>query len=444
MGNIERINRHGLLDNNQYGTIDSVQIWYIGNQMVHADDAVAGPSYAGAFHFRDGSGTQPDTEYTYDENGRMTKDFNKNILSIQYNLLNLPSRTTFGDGGYINYQYSASGMKQMVSGYAPGQGYKSQFYIGNYVYGNGVKQLLVDGGYVTFSGTTPQYHFYVKDHLGNNRMVVNASGTVEQVNHYYAFGALMGESTGGDVQDFKYNGKELDRLHGLDWFDYGARHYDGVIGSWPTMDPLCEKYHDISPYVYCKNNPIRYIDPDGRLVVFAKSTSNTFRNNFSKAVRYLSSHGCGGMLKALNDSKQTYYISESTCGSNSFDYKTRVISWDSQVGLKTNDEHYLSPTTLLNHEVDHALEFDKSPDTYKENIKQYGDSDIDSFYYSPEEKRVITGSEQKTAKALGEIKDNEVTRTDHFGKHILMKSTTSNKPLKEEKEVIVYPQKNNM
>ena len=198
------------------------------------------------------------------KNGRLTRDRNKNILQIQYNLLNLPSKTTFGDGGYINYQYSASGMKQMVWGSAPGQGSKSQFYLGNYVYSNGVKQLLVDGGYVTFSGTTPQYHFYVKDHLGNNRMVVNASGTVEQVSHYYAFGGLMGENTGSDVQDFKYNGKELDRLHGLDWFDYGARHYDGVIGSWPTMDPLCEKYYNISPYAYCANNPVNRVDPDGR------------------------------------------------------------------------------------------------------------------------------------------------------------------------------------
>jgi len=265
MGNVQSITRYGLQDNSQYGLIDDVSLYYIGNQVVHADDAVTdGPNYAGAFHFRDSNGTQWDTEYEYDKNGRLTRDRNKNILQIQYNLLNLPSKTTFGDGGYINYQYSASGMKQMVWGSAPGQGSKSQFYLGNYVYGNGVKQLLVDGGYVTFSGTTPQYHFYVKDHLGNNRMVVNASGTVEQVSHYYAFGGLMGENTGSDVQDFKYNGKELDRLHGLDWFDYGARHYDGVIGSWPTMDPLCEKYYNISPYAYCANNPVNRVDPDGR------------------------------------------------------------------------------------------------------------------------------------------------------------------------------------
>ena len=270
MGNVQSITRYGLQDNSQYGLIDNVSLYYIGNQVVHADDAVTdGPNYAGAFHFRDSNGTQWDTEYEYDKNGRLTRDRNKGILQIQYNLLNLPSKTTFSDGGYINYQYSASGMKQMVSGSAPGQGYKSQFYLGNYVYGNGVKQLLVDGGYVTFSGTTPQYHFYVKDHLGNNRMVVNASGTVEQVNHYYAFGGLMGENTGSDLQDFKYNGKELDRLHGLDWYDYNARHMDAVRGVFTTMDPLAEKYYNISPYAYCANNPINAYDPDGRTINIA-------------------------------------------------------------------------------------------------------------------------------------------------------------------------------
>ena len=106
--------------------------------------------------------------------------------------------------------------------------------------------------------TTYQY-----DHLGNNRVVVNESGTVEQVNHYYPYGGLMGESTGGDIQKYKYNGKRLERNHGLDWYDYGARHYDAAIVSWPTMDPLAEKYYSLSPYVYCFGNPIIFIDPNG-------------------------------------------------------------------------------------------------------------------------------------------------------------------------------------
>lgn len=105
-----------------------------------------------------------------------------------------------------------------------------------------------------------------KDHLGNNRMVVHQSGSVDQVNNYYPYGGLMANSTGWNAQRYKYNGKEFDRMHGLDWYDYGARNYDAVIGQFTTKDPLCEKYYHISPYAYCENNPLRFIDPDGRTI----------------------------------------------------------------------------------------------------------------------------------------------------------------------------------
>ncbi len=89
------------------------------------------------------------------------------------------------------------------------------------------------------------------------------TSTYQQVNHYYPYGGLMGESTGGDIQKYKYNGKRLERNHGLDWYDYGARHYDAAIVSWPTMDPLAEKYYSISPYAYCGGNPVNAIDEKG-------------------------------------------------------------------------------------------------------------------------------------------------------------------------------------
>ena len=97
------------------------------------------------------------------------------------------------------------------------------------------------------------------------------TSTYQRGNHYYPYGGVMGESTGGDVQRYKYNGKELNRMHGLDWYDYGARHYDAAIVSWPTMDPLSEKYYSISPYVYCHNNPIRSIDINGKADYFTTS-----------------------------------------------------------------------------------------------------------------------------------------------------------------------------
>ena len=151
-------------------------------------------------------------------------------------------------------------------------------YCGNYIYENGtLKKILVEDGYITFDSNQPVYHFYLKDHLGNNRVVANASGQAEQVNHYYPYGGLMAESTCGDVQRYKYNGKELDRMLGLDWYDYGARHYDGALTMWGTVDPLCEKYYGISPYVYCGNNPINAFDPDGRdiIPILFNSTDNS-------------------------------------------------------------------------------------------------------------------------------------------------------------------------
>ena len=53
-------------------------------------------------------------------------------------------------------------------------------------------------------------------------------------------------------------------MHGLNTYDYGARQYNPVTARWDRMDPLCEKYYDVCPYAYCFNNPVKFIDPDGK------------------------------------------------------------------------------------------------------------------------------------------------------------------------------------
>ena len=107
-----------------------------------------------------------------------------------------------------------------------------------------------------------KYHYYLQDHQGNNRVVIDQNGTLEEVNHYYPFGGVFANST--NVQPYKYNGKELDTKKGLNWYDYGARHYDAAIGRFATVDPMAEKYYSMSPYAYCGNEPISRIDPDGK------------------------------------------------------------------------------------------------------------------------------------------------------------------------------------
>ena len=63
-------------------------------------------------------------------------------------------------------------------------------------------------------------------------------------------------------------------MHGLNTYDYGARQYYTIVGRWDRIDPLCEKYYSVSPYVYCMNNPIQFMDPDGRFPSMWKAMLN--------------------------------------------------------------------------------------------------------------------------------------------------------------------------
>ena len=77
-----------------------------------------------------------------------------------------------------------------------------------------------------------------------------------------------GRSAFRDAFEATWRKKELDRMHGLDWYDSSARYYDHVLGRFHQVDPLAEKYYAWSPYAYCMGNPVGAINPDGRKLVF--------------------------------------------------------------------------------------------------------------------------------------------------------------------------------
>ena len=263
-GNIKTLQRYGQTGASTYGLIDNLTFTLGGNQLTRVDDAVATSAYNNGFEFKDG--VKQANEYNYDSNGNLTKDLNKGITNISYNCLNLPSVVTFSDGSTVTYTYAADGTK-LKTVHKTGSTTTTTDYCGNVVYENGVQKLLLtDEGYVTLSDS--KYHYYLKDHQGNNRVVINQSGTVEETNHYYPFGGVFASS--GNVQPYKYNGKELDAKKGLNWYDYGARHYDAALGRFTTVDPSAENYYSTSPFTYCLNNPLNYIDPLGTDTVDVK------------------------------------------------------------------------------------------------------------------------------------------------------------------------------
>ena len=256
-GNIKGLQRYGQLSSTAYGMIDNLTLTLNGNQLNRVDDAVTASAYNGGFEFKNGANAAD--EYSYDANGNLTKDLNKGISGITYNFLNLPNAVTFSDGSTITYTYGADGTK-LRTVHKIGSTTTTTDYCGNVIYENGVQKLLLtEEGYITLSDS--KYHYYLKDHQGNNRVVISQSGTVEETSHYYPFGGVF--ASAGNVQPYKYNGKELDTKKGLNWYDYGARHYDAVLGRFITVDALYDKHFKVSPYVYCGNEPVGRIDPDG-------------------------------------------------------------------------------------------------------------------------------------------------------------------------------------
>ena len=288
-GNITGLQRYGQTSVAGYGLVDNLSFTLDGNRLNRVDDATTASAYNGSFEFKDGASQAG--EYTYDANGNLTKDLNKNIIDIQYNVLNLPSKVVFSDGSVISYVYAADGTK-LRTVHTIGGAATTTDYCGNVVYENGVQKLLLtETGYVTLNDK--KYHYYLQDHQGNNRVVMSQDGSVEETNHYYPFGGVFASS--GNVQPYKYNGKELDTKKGLDWYDYGARQYDAALGRFTTVDPMAEKYYPESPYSYCGNNPIMFIDPDGHMKViynpdgtYKETTHNNwFHNTFIGRQEYI-------------------------------------------------------------------------------------------------------------------------------------------------------------
>ena len=385
-GNIKTLQRYGQTAASSYGLIDNLTFTLGGNQLSRVDDAAAASAYNGGFEFKDG--VKQANEYTYDSNGNLTKDLNKGISTITYNVLNLPNMVTFSDGSTIAYTYGADGTK-LKTVHKTGSTTTTTDYCGNVVYENGVQKLLLtEEGYVTLSDG--KYHYYLKDHQGNNRVVINQSGTVEEANHYYPFGGVFASS--GNVQPYKYNGKEYDSKKGLNWYDYGARHYDAVLGRFTTNDRFAEKYYSMSPYQYGANSPVGNIDVNGDSIIIKPNANGIidqikvlfgYDTKFQKDVKAdlfqlkQDDKKVADIIGKLEESKNIHYITMPKKGeynSTGFnaDKVKKNISQGSEIYYNPynrrrgrNDSDMRTPRIGLAHELQHSFDVDKKVATYE-------------------------------------------------------------------------------
>ena len=284
-GNITRLYRNAKNTTNGMAMqIDNLTYNYAGNRLLNVMDA--SQNYSG---YVGGGNT-----IGYDLNGNMTTHADKGITNIQYNFLNLPSIFTKNNntspfGGIMSHLYGADGrkLKKVYSYYKKDWQGNTNLALTTTDYLDSFQYVLEGIGFgcidcppptpdLQFVLTSEGYFDFVKnkyiynytDHLGNIRLSYFNNGNSTEVleeNNYYPFG-LKHEGVnvlkGNPTYQYKYNGKEYQQEIGM--YDYGARFYMPDLGRWGVVDPLAEKMTRHSPYNYAFNNPIRFIDPDGR------------------------------------------------------------------------------------------------------------------------------------------------------------------------------------
>ncbi|MDP9957615.1 RHS repeat-associated protein [Epilithonimonas hungarica] len=291
--------------------IDNLSYIYSGNKVTSITDASGNSS-----GYEGGGQT-----ISYDGNGNMTVMPDKGITAITYNYLNLPKQID-QNVNVTNYYYRADGRKikkKLTLNNSSGTKVINTEYLDGFQYSTPntepIRRALeqpdemtmevatageqeafssdesrklapvdpglpeIDNMILSFFPTAEGYYdfenlryiYQYKDHLGNVRVSYVKDGNALKImdtNDYYPFGMSFIRSSQQSVYDpmaipynYKYNGKELQET-GM--YDYGARFYMPDVGRWGVVDPLAENSRRWSPYTYAYNNPIRFIDPDGR------------------------------------------------------------------------------------------------------------------------------------------------------------------------------------
>lgn len=212
--------------------------------------------------------------FVHDVRGRMTDD-GMAETEMNYNLLDLPRSIVKNNTTLVKYSYLVDGMKTSALK-SDGTGL---------VYRGGMVFLRAANGALSFESapftagrmTADGIRYHVTDHLGSVRAVLNGSnGEIIEASDYAAYGDRTDRtSTVCEIWDQRpslstlpardhFSGKEDQSVDfTVPYTDFGARQYSPSLRRWLVPDPMGEKYYDVSPYVYCHDDPIGRIDFEG-------------------------------------------------------------------------------------------------------------------------------------------------------------------------------------
>jgi RHS repeat-associated protein len=420
-GNITSLIRNGMIApgfnagsvvTGTFGQIDNLAYTYNTKNQVTAitDGANALKGFKGS-----------SSTYTYDANGNLKTDAAKGITNIVYNYLNLPQTIQFTNNRKIEFVYDGTGVKLRKTTWENGIVKETRDYMENFEYKDDkIERISHSEGYITprakradegtefvgLGGLVWQYNYVLKDHLGNTRVTfadVNNGNTIEpnteisQINHYYPFGLNMEGNWNGASADaknkYQYNGKELQSDFGLDWNDYGARMYDAARGQWTSVDPMAEKYTNLSSYCYVANNPINFIDPDGMQIIdndgIVKEQKDRLNNNVKAVNEALKMEGIsedmakslksyGSAMKdqlneitTLEESSQVYNVSYGSGtdqgGGTTYNNKTKAID----INIDKNKTNLLE-SGVVSHELKHGYQYEKGKVSFRVENDKFG------------------------------------------------------------------------
>jgi RHS repeat-associated protein len=320
--------------------------------------------------------------------------------------------------------------------------------------------------------TPPTMFYFHDDHLGSTNFLTDATQTLSAHEEYFPTGELWVDETSDPLHvevPYLFTGKELDAETGLYYF--GARYYDPHLSMWASPDPLLARYiqdktrpaglptsmaetpraqalkDPVSPeapsrfawgesapanhaldaswwnvYTYAANNPVIYVDSDGRKIVFAPGSSDQFKAEYKIAVAYLRAHNASFVIDELEARPETIMLEQYSTGSHrnkfikapgtpSANGVAGSIIWDPFRAEKATATRggVRSPANVLSHEADHAVDFVRDPEGHiKREQAPMSPADKDRWG-TLEEKRVIEGSETTVAQRL-----REAVRTQHW------------------------------